>query len=84
MYGKKTKKFVSLLTANIYLVAVFQHVFCHMLQRREKESEIHKRNPGTIQGCNKDFRRRHSYCRSRYTCGEATQEDVGTEENPHE
>ena len=50
-----------------------------MFQRREKESEIHKRNPGTIQGCNKDFRRRHSY-----TCGEATQEDVGTEENPHE
>ena len=59
--------------------------FCYMLQRIEKESETYKRNPATTQGCNKDLRRRHSYCPSRYTCGEATtQEDVGTEENPPE
>ena len=37
MYGKRTKKFVSLLTANIYLVAVFQHVFA-ICYREEKRS----------------------------------------------
>ena len=37
MYGKKTKKFVSLLTAKIYLVAVFQHGFA-ICYREEKRS----------------------------------------------